>query len=105
MNTAKSCFNDDEQEFCLEFNSVSKYVDVQFEESDSEFEAVFGEIQMIPIDVFPYEGEYKVTPTVDGKVLKTKDKLMVDDLTVKPIPYFDTSNTAGGRTIYIADEV
>ena len=53
----------------------------------------------------PYEGEYEVTPTVDGTVLKTKDKLLADDVTVKAIPYYDTGNTAGGRTIYIANEV
>lgn len=52
-----------------------------------------------------YEGDYSVTPKVDSQVLATKAKYMVDDLVIKEIPFFDTSNTSGGRTIYIGDSV
>lgn len=49
-----------------------------------------------------YDGPYAVTPTADGKTLKTKDKYMKDDVTVLAIPVYDVSNTAGGTTFYIA---
>lgn len=38
----------------------------------------------------PYEGDYEVTPTTSEQVLNTKDKLMVDDVTIKAMPFVDT---------------
>ena len=52
----------------------------------------------------PYEGEYVVTPRVEGQVLLTKDKTMQDDLTVKGIPYYEMDNQ-NGTTVYIGNEV
>ena len=52
-----------------------------------------------------YDGEYEVTPAVDAKVLGTKNKLMLDDVTVNPIEVARVSNPAGGRTIYIGGEI
>lgn len=42
-----------------------------------------------------YEGEYVVTPKIIEQVLKTKDKSMSDDVTVKEIPYHEVSNPKG----------
>ena len=53
----------------------------------------------------PYDGPYEVTPKVTAQALPTANKLMRDDVSVRAIPYFDVSNTAGGNTIYIANEV
>ena len=53
----------------------------------------------------PYEGPYDVTPKVTAQTLKTAQKLMREDVSVRAIPYFDVSNPAGGNTIYIANEV
>ena len=52
-----------------------------------------------------YEGDYEVTPTADGQTLNTAKKLMEGDVTVKAIPYYETSNESGGNTLYIASEV
>lgn len=52
-----------------------------------------------------YTGEYEVTPTVEGLALRTKHKYMTDDVTVRAIPFFEVSNTGGGTTVYIADEI
>lgn len=52
-----------------------------------------------------YTGDYDVTPTADGEVLKTAQKTMSKDLTIHPIPYFEVSNTAGGDTVYIGGEI
>lgn len=46
-----------------------------------------------------YEGEYEVTPRADPQILDTKAKKMVDDFTVKAIPYFETSNEKGTTVI------
>ena len=50
----------------------------------------------------PYDGSYEVTPTSSGTIMPTKYKSMADDITVHPIPYTETSNEAGGKTISIA---
>ena len=52
----------------------------------------------------PYEGSYEVVPSVRSQTLKTKLKLMMNDLTVKEIPYYETSNLQG-ITVYIADSL
>ena len=49
-----------------------------------------------------YEGPYEVIPTIKGFVLGTKDKSMVDDLSVLAIPYQEVSNPQGGETVIIA---
>lgn len=51
-----------------------------------------------------YDGDYIVTPKpYEEQVLETKSKLMVDDVTVLAIPYYETSNISG-ITIYIGGE-
>lgn len=52
-----------------------------------------------------YEGEYEVTPTVNGQTLETKQKLMTDDVTIHAIPFFEVGNNSGGNTVYIANEL
>lgn len=52
-----------------------------------------------------YEGDYIVTPKVAQQTLPTAQKLMEADVLVKAIPFFNTSNTSGGSTVYIGNEV
>lgn len=51
-----------------------------------------------------YEGDYEVTPKVYAQMLDTDRKYMREDVTVKAIPYYETSNESG-TTVYIADEL
>ena len=52
-----------------------------------------------------YEGETTVIPKARKDVLlPTKDTVVREDITVKQVPYYATSNEAGGKTIYIAKE-
>lgn len=51
-----------------------------------------------------YDGPYEVVPSVRSQILNTKLKLMTDDVTVKEIPYYETSNLQG-ITVYIADSL
>lgn len=61
----------------------------------------------IPVykDVPEYQGAYDITPKVVEQRMETKDKLMTDDVTIKSIPFFNVSNTSGGSTVYIGNEV
>lgn len=53
-----------------------------------------------------YNGEYTVTPKAfKEQTLKTNGKKMINDVTIKEVPYYETSNTDGGETVYIAGEV
>lgn len=53
-------------------------------------------------DIEYYEGAYIVTPEVEGQTLETAGKMMGNDVTINDIPLYDTSNTSGGKTVYIA---
>ena len=52
-----------------------------------------------------YEGEYEVTPTVEGLTLDTRDKYMTDDVKIRAIPFYEVSNQSGGNTVYIAGDL
>lgn len=51
-----------------------------------------------------YEGPYTVVPAFETQELHTANKLMTDNVSVKEIPVRITSNTAGGKTMYIGLE-
>ena len=56
----------------------------------------------VPVD--DYDGDYIVTPIpYNSQTLETKDKRMLEDVTVLAIPYYETSNTSG-LTVYIGGE-
>lgn len=48
-----------------------------------------------------YDGPYEVTPRFHEQTLKTKNKLMTDDVTVEIIPAHEVTNPAGGLTVTI----
>ena len=57
-------------------------------------------------EIESYDGDYIVIPKAfTEQVLETKGKKMEDNVTVKEIPYYETSNIDGGETVYIAGEV
>lgn len=82
-------------------------VDVVFSEKDASVDVEFGKVQHITkiIGGEPYDGEYEVTPKMMEQTLPTRAKVMEDDVTIKKIPVFVTSNTSGGTTVYIGSEV
>jgi len=51
-----------------------------------------------------YTGDYTVTPKTHSQVLDTANKKLLQDVTVKAVPYYETSNQRG-KTVYIASEV
>lgn len=59
----------------------------------------------IPKDIPVYTGEYVVIPKAFNEtILPTNGKMMNSDVTVRKVPYYETSNTSG-KTVYIASEV
>ena len=67
-------------------------------------------ITVIPPDIsgdYPlYSGQYTVTPKAkESQVLPTAKTVLLNDVTVKKVPLYQTSNTSGGNTVYIATEV
>ena len=80
---------------------------VKFQEQGTEFRMGFGDIQTITklVGGEVYAGEYNVVPRPTEQVLNTKDKIMINDLKVFAIPYAEVSNTTGGITVTIGDEL
>lgn len=51
-----------------------------------------------------YGGSYSVTPKVTEQVLPTKDRSMLDDITIFQVPFQETDNPSGGKTVVIGLE-
>ena len=82
-------------------------ISVKFTEISQTFVTKFGDVQTVTkyIGGEEYVGDYVVTPKVDEQMLETKDKVLTDDVVIKSIPFFKVSNTNGGSTVYIGNEV
>ena len=53
-----------------------------------------------------YDGEYNVIPKAyEEQVLQTKEKTLLENVTVQKVPYYEVSNTSGGNTVNIAIEI
>ena len=53
-----------------------------------------------------YNEKYEVTPLAfQQTILSTKNKKLIDDIVIKEVPYYETSNTSGGVTVYIAGDI
>lgn len=48
-----------------------------------------------------YKGEYTIRPAIEEQSMQTKDKLMVNDVTIEAIPLYSVSNEHNGETIII----
>ena len=51
-----------------------------------------------------YLGSYNVVPMAEmAQILPTNGTVLLADITVEPIPYYETSNDKGGYTVYIGE--
>lgn len=83
----------------VDFHEMENFK-IKFVHQECTFRPSFGEIvTLVNEDV--YEGDYNVIPRVYQQVLETKDKLMLDDVTVEIIPYAQTINVKNGYTVTI----
>lgn len=94
-------------QFSVSFRYKEEY-SISMEEEKKSFSANFGQIQTVTKidgDIERYVGPYEVTPDAhDPVILDTMNKILTEDVTVKKIPYYQTSNESGD-TAYIASEV
>ncbi len=81
-------------------NCPKKEVKIDAKQKDIEFSSTYS----VYIEGEIYDGDYEVTPKVDAQSLPTATKVMLQDVQIKKIPYFETSNEYG-NTIYIGSEV
>lgn len=84
----------------VNFNEVDSYISTKFIQTKCTFNTNFGEIFQIRTDD-KYEGNYNVIPRVYQQTLETKDKLMLDDVTVEIIPLSRVINLSNGYTVTI----
>lgn len=91
----------------VRFHASDQNFKTSFYASEQRFDLTFDALQTATVrkDAEYYEGAYQVTPRVNTQVLPTAQKLMADDVTVKAIPYYETSNLSDGETVYIGTEV
>lgn len=80
-----------------------KTFNVRFQQDRQSFGADFGEIQHLTeyVGGDPYDGEYAITPKVEAQTLPTKEKVMLDDVTIMAIPYAEVTNNSNGKTVTI----
>lgn len=91
--------------FELEFNLDDMSFEPEFDLDYMSFNPEFDVIVNTQGDVVPYTGDYIVDPDFATQILGTKEKYMLDNVTVNPIEVARVSNPAGGRTIYIGGEI
>ena len=95
----------------VSFSEIDANINVSFDEIDSDicakfiqtgcvFKTNFGEIFQVRTDEV-YDGDYDVIPRVYQQILPTKDKLMLDDVTVEVIPLTKIINLSNGYTATI----
>lgn len=91
----------------VDFKEQDSVIPVNFDQKDTTIKADFGEVFKVgnSDDLLVYDGAYTVTPAVTEQALKTAQKKMVADVTIKKIPYFEVSNNSGGTTATIGNEV
>ena len=66
--------------------------------------SIVGNIGIGVVEYPDYSGEYEITPQVESQTLQTKNKILRNNMEIKKIPYYETSNQYG-ETIYIGSEV
>lgn len=74
----------------------------------SPYETLSGSLSLVSIgetDIPVYEGETIIIPRAhDDIVLPTAGLMVETDIVVLNVPMYETSNAAGGTTVYIARE-
>lgn len=85
--------------FQVQFTATDQSLKVTFAATDQSITPGFDAWQK---DTPKYNGKYEVVPLVDSEtVLMTAQKILNDNIVVKQIPYFETSNDSDGQTVYI----
>lgn len=84
----------------VNFDEVDSYIATHFIQTECTFKTNFGEIFLVKTDDI-YNGDYNVIPRVYQQVLETKDKVMLNDVTIENIPLSRVINLSNGYTVTI----
>lgn len=53
-----------------------------------------------------YAGNYEVTPQAfEPQILPTNNRVLKEDIIVREVPFYETSNTSDGTTAYIGKDI
>ena len=78
------------------FSSSINDIKTSFQEENSEIATDLNVNYNVLADKDIYEGEYQVTPKAyDKQKLKTKNKTLIEDVTVLEVPFFKVDNNFG----------
>lgn len=93
--------------FEVSFAGSDQRIAVKMHTDDTRFDAAFSSVQLAAVvqELEPYTGEYAVTPAVTAQTIHTAQKRMTQDMIIREIPYYATSNPQKGETVYIGSEV
>ena len=93
--------------FEVSFRKSDQRIAVKMHANETCFNTMFSSVQPATVvrELDPYTGAYAVTPMATAQTLKTAQKRMIQDLTIREIPYYETSNPQKGETVYIGTEV
>lgn len=84
-------------ELCLSVKSDTYGLEV----CPNEYLLSLSAAEVVPVGGDPYTGDYVIDPSFVKSTLPTKDKLLLEDVTVNPIEVARVSNPSGGTTVYI----
>lgn len=93
--------------FEVSFRRSDQQIAVKMHTDKTCFNTTFSSVQPATVvrELEPYTGAYTVTPMATAQTLKTAQKRMTQDFTIREIPYYTTSNPQQGVTVYIGSEV
>lgn len=77
-------------------------VDTGYNKTLEEFQSELGDFLARTMSITEYNGQYEVTPLpVLEQILRTQGTYLAENVVVLPIPYYETTNNAGGYTVFI----
>lgn len=80
-----------------------KTFNARFQQKRQPFDVCFGKVHHLTeyVGGDPYDGEYDITPKVEAQTMPTKEKIMLEDVTIRAIPYAEVTNQSNGKTVTI----
>lgn len=84
----------------VNFDENNSCINTKFIQTNCTFNINFGEIVPVRTDEV-YTGEYNVIPRVYQQTLNTKNKVMIDDVSIEIIPLAKVINLSNGYTVTI----
>ena len=84
----------------VSFDEIKTEINTKFIQTSCTFNTGFDEVILVKTNDI-YTGDYDVIPRVYQQVLETKDKTMIDNVTVEIIPLVKTINQSNGYTVTI----